>query len=238
MRLNFGVVVLAVCVVAMPSVVQAQYFSDDFDSYATGSTIMGQGGWETWGGAPAANTQVVSTFANSSPNSLAVLGPADIVHQFAGLTSGTWYAKAQTYIPSGQQGELFFIILNRYDGGTCTGTDCNWSVQLAMCLSACTTAGVTPGTATNLGGSDVAGTGSTPLLTDQWVEVVVEINLDVNQYSIWYNNVLLDTLAWTGAGDINIAALDLFSNLSTASYVDDVWLDTTIPVELQAFSIE
>ena len=91
---------------------------------------------------------------------------------------------------------------------------------------------------TNIGGSDVAGTGSTALLTNQWVDVVVEINLDANQYSIWYNNVLLDTLAWTTTGDINIAAFDLFSNGSTESYMDNVWLDTTVPVELQTFTVE
>ena len=34
----------------------------------------------------------------SSPNSLVVAGGADIVHQFFGLTTGIWYAKAWTYV--------------------------------------------------------------------------------------------------------------------------------------------
>jgi hypothetical protein len=231
-----GVVAAVAC--ALPATVQAQYFFDNFDSYVAGSTIAGQGGWETWGGSPSANATVVNNPSYSAPNSLAVQGAADIVHQFAGLTTGTWYAKVQTYVPSSASGELFFIILNRYDGGTCAGTDCNWSVQLAMCRTGCTTTGANPGFATNLGGSDVAGTGSTALITDQWVEVVVEVNLDANQYSIWYNNILLDILPWTQTGDINIAAFDLFSNASSESYMDNVWLDTSIPVELQSFDIE
>jgi hypothetical protein len=229
---------LAGCLMALPAVVQAQYFFDNFDSYAAGSTIAGQGGWETWANSPAANASVVNSHSYSPSNSLAVSGSADIVHQFAGLTTGTWYAKVQTYVPSTQSGELYLVILNRYDGGTCAGTDCNWSVQLVLCQSGCLSAGANPGFVTNLGGSDVAGTGSTALLTNQWVEVVVEINLDSNQYSIWYNNVLLDILAWTGTGDINIAAIDLFSNGSSESYADNVWLDTSIPVELQSFSVE
>jgi hypothetical protein len=231
-------VLLVGCLVAVPGVVQAQYFFDNFDAYVAGSTIAGQGGWETWGGAPGANTLVVNNFSYSAPNSLGVVGPADIVHQFAAVTTGTWWAKAQTYVPSTASGELYFIILNRYDGGTCAGTDCNWSVQLALCRTGCTTTGVNPGFATNLGGTDVAGTGSTALLTNQWVEVLVEINLTANQYSIWYNNVLLDILPWTTTGDINVAAFDLYSNGSSESYMDDVWLHTTIPVELQTFTVE
>jgi hypothetical protein len=226
------------CLVAVPGVVQAQYFFDNFDSYAAGSTIAGQGGWETWAGNPGANATVVNTFSFSAPNSLAVSGAADIVHQYVGLTTGTWYVRARTYVPSTATGELFLVILNRYDGGTCAGTDCNWSVQLALCQTGCTSTGVNPGFVANLGGSDVAGTGSTALLTNQWVDVVVEINLTANQYSIWYNNVLLDILPWTQTGDINIAAIDLFSNASTASYMDNVWLDTTVPVELQTFTVE
>ncbi|MBI4916588.1 MAG: hypothetical protein HY825_12130 [Acidobacteria bacterium] len=238
MKSRIGLVLLVGCLVAVPGVVQAQYFFDNFDAYVAGSGIMGQGGWTTWGGAPAANTTVVNTHSFSSPNSLAVSGPADIVHAFAGLTTGTWYARVRTYVPSTATGELFFIILNRFDGGACSGTACNWSVQLVLCRTGCTTTGANPGFVTNIGGSDVAGTGSTALLTDQWVDVLVQINLTTNQYSIYYNNVLLDTLAWTTTGDINIAAFDLFSNASTESYMDNVWLDTTVPVELQTFTVE
>jgi hypothetical protein len=77
---------------------------------------------------------------------------------------------------------------------------------------------------------------STALLTDQWVDVVVEINLTANQYSIWYNNVIRHP-AWTQTGDINIAAFDLFSNASTES----TWTtsgSTTVPVELPTFTVE
>jgi hypothetical protein len=235
--------VLLVCVVvamvAWVAPAEAQFFFEDFDSYVSGSTIMGQGGWETWAGAAGANTIVTNAQSFSPPNSLLVAGAADIVHQFAGVTTGVWYAKARTYIPSGQTGEMFFIMMNRYDGGTCAGTDCNWSIQVAMCLSGCSTAGVIAGTATNLGGSDVAGTGALPLLVDQWVEIMAVIDLGSNTYSIYYGGALLDgPLPWTGTGDINIANFDLFSNGSSESYMDNIWLDTDVPVELQSFDVE
>ncbi len=223
-------VVLALGLMAVPGIVQAQYFFESFDTYTAGSTIAGQGGWETWTGDPGANTIVVNSFSHSAPNSLAVSGTADIVHQFAGVNTGIWYAKAQTYVPSNQTGDLYFIILNRYDGACAAAGACDWSVQLRMTASV--------GLAVNEGGTGVPGTGSTALLTNQWVEVVVEINLTTNQYSIWYNGVLLDILPWTSTGDLNVAAFDLFSSGSTESYMDDVWLDTTVPVELQSFSIE
>jgi hypothetical protein len=232
--------VVAAVAFALPATVQAQVFFDDFDSYAAGSGIQGQGGWDTWGGSPAANAFVVDNQSYSAPNSLAVSGGADIVHSFSGITTGLWYAKVWTYVPSTQTGELFFIVLNKFDGGTCAGTDCNWSIQVAMCRTGCTTAGVNPGSVTNLGGSDVPGGGSTSLITNQWVEVIAEINLDANTYTVSYNGVPFDTQNYylPGSGDQRIHTFDLFSNASSESYMDNVWLDTYSPVELQTFDIE
>lgn len=218
----------------LPLTLQAQAFSDNFDSYATGSTIMGQGGWTTWDGTPAWNTTVTAAQAYSPVNSLLVAGPADIVHTFSGVNSGIRYAKAMTYVPSTQTGEMFFILLN----GWPVVNGVSWSVQVALCRAGCTTTGALAGMVVNLGGSEVGGGGSTTLITDQWVELRVEVNLGTNQYSVYYNNVLVDTRQWTSTGPLAIAAMDLFSNASTESYMDNIWLDTTVPVELQSLTIE
>ena len=218
-----------------PRTASAQFFSDNFDAYTTGSTIAGQGGWETWDNVPAANTTVVNTQAFSSPNSLLVAGPADIVHRFTGITSGVWYARARTFIPSTQTGEAWFILLNTYAPSSPNN---NWSVQVVMCVTACTTMGALPGQVVNLGGSEVAGTGVAPLITNQWVDIRVEVNLTSNSYNVFYNDVLLDSKAWTVTGAIQLQAMDLFSNASTTSFMDNIWLDTTVPVELQTFAVE
>ncbi len=116
-----------------------------------------------------------------------------------GITNGLWYAKAWTYVPSSASGEMFFILLNTYDGVCASGGPCNWSIQVAACRTGCVTTGVNPGSVTNLGGSDVAGGGSTSLLTDQWVELIAEINLDANTYTVYYNGVPFDTQQYFGA---------------------------------------
>jgi hypothetical protein len=231
MKAKVFCVALVGCLVALPGVVHAQFFFENFDSYTAGSTIAGQGGWETWGGDPGANTTVVTTHWYSPLNSLNVSGTADIVHQFSGVTSGTWYAKVQTYVPSNQTGDLYFVILNRYDGFCAASGDCDWSVQIRMTASA--------GEVVSEGGSSNPSS-STPLtlLTGQWAEILVEINLDMNLYNVYYNGTLLDTMQWSVTGDINVAAFDLFSNGSSESYMDNVWLDTTIPVELQRFTVD
>ena len=232
---RFWILAVGLLVAALPATVEAQFFSDNFDSYATSSTIAGQGGWETWDLNPAGDTIVTGAQSFSSPNSLLVAGPADIVHQFTGVNSGVWYAKAQTYVPATQTGEIYFILLNTYAPG---GGSNNWSVQVALCRSGCTTAGVVAGQVVNLGGSDVAGTGSAPLITDQWVELVVEVDFNLANYTVYYDGVQVDQQAWTVTGLNEIQAMDLFSNGSNESYMDNIWLDTQIPVELMSFTID
>lgn len=225
-RWMIGAVVLAMTV-AVPA--QAQFFADNFDAYASGSGIIGQGGWEGWDASPAADAMVVSTYSYSSPNSLAVSGAADVVHQFVGVSAGTWYAKVWTYVPSNQTGNLYFIILDTYNHGG----PYNWAVQLRMSAA--------DGVIENQGGSQVPGGGTAALLTDQWVEVVVEINFAANLYTVTYGGSFVDIQQYADTGNggsLNVGAYDLFSDASTESYMDNVWLDTSIPVELQSFDIE
>jgi hypothetical protein len=240
---------VAVCVVALPARVDAQqgategvFFQDSFDTYVTGSTIAGQGGWETWDNNPAADTTVVSTQSFNPPNSLLItLGPApnppgaDIVHQFAGLTSGVWHARVMVYIPSTQTGEAFFILMNTYVPGVHNLPD--WSAQVVFCQSGCLGNGI-PGTVFSLGGGEVGGGGNIPMVTDAWVEIRAMIDLDNNMYQLFYGGQLFETQQWTLTNPVRLQAMDLFSNASSESYMDLAWVDTTAPVSLQMFSVE
>jgi hypothetical protein len=236
MRLYRVLAVLAVATI--PASADAQiFFAENFDTYVAGSTIAGQGGWETWDNLPAANTTVVNTQSFTTPNSLAVSGAADIVHQFVGANAGasaTWFARIQTFVPSTASGDLFFILLNQYVPGSIPSD--NWSVQVALCRTGCIT-GI-PGTVANLGGSDVLGTATAPLILDQWVELRAEINLTANTYSIFYNQQLLETLPWTQTGTLQIAAVDLYSQSNTVGFMDGFYLDEALPVELTGFQVE
>jgi hypothetical protein len=226
---------VAVWAVSLPARVDAQFFTDSFDTYVTGSTIAGQGGWETWDNSPAADTTVEATQAFNPPNSLLVAGPADIVHQFAGVTSGIWHARVMTYVPSTQEGEMFFILMNTYIPGVHNNPD--WSAQVVLCNVNCLGNGL-PGMIFNLGGGEVPGGGSLPLVLDAWVELRVTVDLDANQYQVFYGGQLFDTQQWTLTNPLQLQAFDLFSNGSTESYMDLAWLDTTVPVSLQTFSVE
>lgn len=222
-------------VAAVPATVEAQFFSDNFDAYANGSTIAGQGGWETWDNAAAANTTVVNTQSFSAPNSLNVSGAADIVHRFTGVNSGIWYVRTRTFVPSTQSGEAWFILLNQYAPLSTTN---NWSVQVVQCVTNCLTTGAVPGQVVNLGGSDIPGVGTLPLITNAWVDIQVEINFSTNMYTVFYNGTQLDSQQWQLSGTNQLQAIDLFSNGSTVSFMDNVWVDVTVPVELQTFQIE
>jgi hypothetical protein len=230
-----GLWALAVVSLVAAAPAEAQFFTDNFDTYATGSTIMGQGGWETWDTNPGANTTLSAIQSFTAPNALLVAGPADIVHRFTGVNSGTWHARAQVFIPSTSTGEAWFILLNQYAPAA---TDDNWSVQVVFCVTGCTTAGALPGMVVNLGGSDVAGTGVAPLITNQWVEVRASVNFATNSYSVFYNGVLLDTKQWQLTGTAQLQAMDLFSNGSTQAFMDNIWVDTTVPVELTTFTVQ
>jgi len=226
---------------ALPA--QAQTFFDNFDSYAAGSGIIGQGGWQGWAGGTSSNAFVSNAQSYSSPNSLGVSGAADVVQTWGGITSGLWYAKAWTYVPSTQTGEMWFILMNTYDGACAVAADCDWSIQVVLCNTGCTTTGgnpPSPGFVTNYGAQTLPGAGAAALLTDQWVEVIAEINLDANSYTVYYNGAPFDTQQYydPATGQQAIQAMDLYSNGSSESYMDNVWLDTNIPVELQTIDIE
>jgi hypothetical protein len=230
---------VAVCAIALPASALAAsegaFFTDSFDTYVTGSQIAGQGGWVTWDNNPGANTTVEATQAFNPPNSLLVAGAADIVHTFVGVTSGTWHARVMTYVPSTQQGDMFFILMNTYVVNNHNG-NLDWSAQVTLCKTACTN-GV-PDTVLNLGGSEVGGGGSIALIPDAWVELRAQIDLTNNQYQLFYGGVLFDTQQWVLTAPLRLEAMDLFSSGSSESYMDLAWVDTTAPVNLQMFSVE
>lgn len=189
-------------------------WEDNFDSYATNSSMHGQGGWKGWGNDPAATAFTRDTFALSTPNSVEIVNVSDLVHEYAGYTSGVWEYSAWQYIPVSFTGESYFILLNRYDD---PGTDNNWSVQVDF-----------NGTANQVQNTGFTG-GTLPLIRGQWVELRVEIDLDNDLTTFFYNDAVLYQGTWTeevsGGGSINIAAVDLWGNLSSSVYYDNISLD-------------
>ncbi len=192
-------------------------WNENFDSYLAGSDLHGQGGWHGWDNNPGAGALVSDVQSHSSPNSVDINGASDLVHEYTGYDTSFWAYTAWQYIPSGFNGDSFFILLSNY-------TDLgpyNWSVQVRF--------DSVDGQVVNEG---VSG-GTLPLITDQWVEIRVEIDLVNDQQSFYYGGNLLYSGTWTGeqlgGGILNIAAVDLFANGASTVYYDDISLVENAP---------
>jgi hypothetical protein len=203
------VLVVALGLAVVPAVAFADW-TDNFDSYATGSGLHGQGGWHGWDGNPAANAYVTDAQAMSLPNSVEIAAASDMVHEY-GEAAGSWIFTAWQYIPVGFSGTSYFLLLNTYnDGGPY-----NWSSQVSF--------NSTGGVVTN----DADGS-TLPMIMGQWVEIRVEIDLDLDTQTFYYGGQVLYTSSWTegmsGGGAPYFGAVDLFANSASAIYYDDMSL--------------
>jgi hypothetical protein len=156
---------------------------------------------------------VTADQARSTPHSVDIVGDSDIVHEYVGVTSGQWVYTAWQYIPEDYLGQGDFILLSDYsDGGTNT-----WAVQLRFDADL----GVVE---SEFDAVDL------PLVTGEWVEIRVEIDLDGDWMEIYYDSDLLVEKEWsatvqnTGGGPLVISAVDLWANLASSVYYDDMSL--------------
>ena len=195
----------------------AQPFSEDFESYANGSNIVGQGPWELWySGGTTAN--VSNGQAASGTQSLELQVFSDIVKRFD-VSSGRWRFGAKVYVPSDATGsprELFIILMNGYGDPAAD----NWSVQTRFSLDA----GIIE---SQFGGQ------TTALTPDRWIDFTAEFDLDNDDLDIYIDGVMLvDSALWTSnasaGGSLNLAACDLFSNGIAGAFIDDVYLEEIV----------
>ncbi len=171
-------------------------WTDDFESYADGSCLHGQGGWEGWDNNPAWDACLQEQFWLSANSAVDISGNADLVRTYTGYTSGVWNYCTWQYIPDDFSGTTFFILLNSYPPDAF-----NWSTQISFDSGGLVT-------------SDFEGA-TLPMITGQWVELCVEIDLDADSQTITYGGNVLSTKSWTAGvgapGALNIAAVDLFA---------------------------
>ena len=185
-------------------------WSDDFDTYANGSGLIGQGGWEGWGGGISTDAMVTNLYAHSGPNSVSILPTTDVIQQFSGVTAGMVIVTAWMYIPIGAAGEQYFILLDAYDHG---GTTNHWALQLRF--------------QDGLVESEFDAV-TYPTVSGEWAELQVVIDLDLDLMDVSYNGAVFLSKPYTAGtnfdftGVLNLACLDLFSNGGTEVYWDDV----------------
>ena len=198
---------LLVCLAGWPA--RAAVF-DDFESYAVGSNLHGQGGWAGWAGNPGAGALVATSFAFSPTRAVNSTGTTDLVRPFSGVTNGQWVFKVMQYIPATSSGTNYVILLNRYQPPF-TAAELNWSVQIQNNLD------------TGQIISDLGAGASRPLVKNQWVEIRVEINLAANTVAEFYNGQPLSTHVWQDGSGLNeLQALNFFADNSDPVYYDNV----------------
>jgi hypothetical protein len=185
-------------------------WSDDFDTYSNGSGLIGQGGWEGWGGGNTTDAIVTNLYARSAPNSVDILPTTDVIQQFSGINAGMVIITAWMYIPSGSSGEQYFILLDAYDHDGITN---HWALQLKFL--------------DGLVESDFD-TVTYPTVYDEWAELQVSIDLDLDIMRVYYNGTEFLAKSYTAGtsndftGSLNLACLDLFSNGGSDVYWDDI----------------
>ena len=187
-------------------------WSDGFESYAVGSNVNGQGGWVSWSGGNADGAIVTDTLAYSGTNSLDVVGPSDITRPYSGYDTGWWIYSIQSYIPSDFDGQSYFILMS--------GNQSGWAVQVNF------------DAASGLLVNDGASGGNMSYLTDQWVEISVEIDLVNDVVDFYYGGNLLYSGTWTAehsGATLNIGMVDLYANGASSVFYDDAALFETIP---------
>ncbi|HRQ40463.1 MAG TPA: hypothetical protein PLD25_21320 [Chloroflexota bacterium] len=198
---------------------------DTFDTYPTGANMHGVGGWKGWENNPIFTAFTNDVRARSAPNSLDIASNSDLVREFSGISSGYWIFTAWQYVPSSMVGSSYFIMLNTYsDNGPK-----NWSVQVQF-----------DGSANVIRNDGIAG-GTATLITDRWVELRLEIDLDQDTQAFYYDDQIFYTAPWSdgvsGNGAVNIAAVDMYAGGASSVYYDDMSLlqsqvcDTPTPID-------
>ena len=177
-------------------------WSEDFDGYGANQDIQNVGGWKAWGNDPNATAFTSTSFSRSGSNAVESAGTSDHVQGFSGINGGSWTVTSWQYIPANFAGQAYFIMLNQYDDAL---ANLFWSTQVRF-------DGNTNQVVSEFDGATL------PLIKGQWVELRVEIDLDNEQQTFFYNGQQLYQKSWTDGvsvnGILNLAAIDLFANSS------------------------
>ena len=198
-------VAVLVAVVVMAASVNAGVYVEDFDSYAVGSNMNGQGGWEDWSGPTAAGGIVSLVKTVDSDNVIDISGGSDLCYDQMDYTSGGVSFSMNQYIPSTSTGVTYFILLNEHLAAP------SWAMQLSFDLG------------TGLVQADMdSSLGTFSILTDQWASIEANIDLDNNTVKVYYEGTLIRDGAFSyDAEPVQLTTLDLFANNADVVYYDD-----------------
>jgi len=206
-------------------------YSENFDTYANGSGLVPQGGWLYWNGSGppgALNATIDNTLSASAPNSAVGAVESDNVQVF-NITSGHWICKVKTYTPSTATGIGYFIMLNTYANPYVSGG--NWSIEIHFETSTNLVTSINRTVA-----SGGPGNTTLPLIPNQWVELVLDIDLAADTFNVTYGgNPLVPASPlnkWSqnvsaAVGAARIQCIDLYSQMAGFRW-DDLSLQPVV----------
>ena len=202
---------LLILIAAGALTVNAQSFTDDFESYTAGSKLGPQSPqWTTWSVADGGNedVNVVTTDAHSGTKSIyfsstsTAGGPQDVVLPFGGpYTSGIFTFKSWFKVPTGKTAYFNFQAENT--AGTTWAMDCYMNANGSLQIN---------------NQSKTYITASYPQAA--WFELKVVANLSTNTWSVYVDSAIVGSFV---NGTNKIASIDYYPANNNASFwVDDV----------------
>jgi len=193
---------------------------ENFDSYNVGDylCVVAPDLWATWSGTPGgAEDVLISDDQSISPsNSIIVELNQDIVLVMDDYTSGVYAIELNMYVPTGYCG--YFNLQKTSTPGT------EWAFQIYY---------QTDGTA--LADAGGAGALTHPFNHDEWMELIVVVDLDSDWATYYFNGVEMIGYQWTlgtfgTPGLLQFGGVNIFGGANSATtdtplfYVDDVSL--------------
>jgi len=121
------------------------------------------------------------------------------------------------YLPSGTTGVTRFHMQNQYQNGA-IGRSVQWSFDLG----------------TGVIGDDYDAGASATIIYDEWIELMLIIDLDNDLLEQYYDGELFSSRAWVFSGSAQIQSIDLFGNGASTVYYDDIMLQDYLSSLIQA----
>jgi len=210
---------LSLSALGLAACAQTVIFEDNFDSYAADLGVAEQSlVWDTWDGSAGADGAVSNAFAFSGANSAKIEGLAtDLVLPIGPYSAGKYDLKFKMLLTDAGG---YFNLLHQW---TATAATYEWGCDVFFAAD---------GTVTWVTGGALDG--DTSVALNEWFDVQVTADLDMDMGYIYINGVVVNSWQWSlnnangAAGQNILAAADFFGTNDAQGeglyYIDDVQL--------------
>lgn len=215
-----GVITVALVAIATGGAQGA--WMETFDSYASGSSIIGQGAWVGWEQVGTDDAIVTNAESFSASNSLQMGGAStiDLVPQITGATSGIWNVNVMTYVPSGSSSGFADVGFLARHKGFMGAPDTQWFGAISL----------------NMATGKVNSNDSVDIIRDQWVPAQATFDIDARTYEVFYNGTSAATGNFVG-NDNALVGLDVYTPANASTMYFDNFSVVPEPASLSLLGL-